>query len=733
MRVAFPLIAQRTHVAHVNFDMGDPLGIVKKSGGLRGIESCRAQSTFRIPRDRRLQPPIFAGFRSHLLVRTAFVAFPASSIAHFAHLRGARGRVDDASKAIRVGHRHGQFHSSETTMKNKPKLPKRSSSAALTPTQRPRSKGTQADASTQGASNSNAPKTVTLIFTKDIKFLGVGVDADQARYLVLEARKQGVIMRVGSLSVNAAAEFARLERAGVPLISSAAQNEFVNRAQQEADKTPTYRIVNTVGWHGSTFYFPDEAIPQPEAKVEFYPDQELAAIHSRFVCAGTRNGTAELLNLFRGNSRLITFTALSLVGPLFGIMPLEVPSLQVVGDPGSGKTAILVVASATWGWDDDGFGFGTSWATTLNALEVTLQGYHQTLGCFNETRLVPGDKRSRPQAILDAIMVAAEGTGKARYKEAKSRSFFTPIASSSNDTVVSMLRAVGRPFDAAYVDRLMDIPEPAGCGSFFENLHGREDLETFVVDLKKFAEANHGFLGRAYVRCLAKAIRHDPEELVAFIKARRDEYKRLARSIPAPSRNLARVHGKFATTYAAGCLGIRFRLLPLTGNELRHAILTCERDHVALVAREVGHDFNSGVSPQSPAPQPLTLTSPYEVLKDYVFGPRRKDFVDLRKPGALPPQGHAHATCPGYLGRHRGQDEVWLPDTLLEQLVGGRSAARAVKSELEVKGLIVVEGQGATKKYVVKRKIPGLGIVRVVALRLKPLPVAVPRKRPRSG
>ena len=345
-------------------------------------------------------------------------------------------------------------------MKIKPKLLKRSSSAAQTPTQGPRSKETQVHASTRTASNSNAPPPVAVVFTQDIRFLGVGVDSDQARYLVLQARKQGVIMRVGSLSVNAAAEYARLERAGVPLITSAAQTEFLNRAQREANQAPTYHVVTTTGWHGSTFYFPDEAVPQPEAKVEFYPDQELAGIYSRFVCAGTRDGTAELLSFFRGNSRLITFTALSLVGPLFGIMPLEVPSLQVVGDPGSGKTAILVVASAAWGWGDDGFGFGTSWATTLNALEVTLEGYHQTLACLNETRLVPGDKRSRPQAILDAIMLAAEGTGKARYKEAKSRSFFTPLASSSNDTVASMLRAIGKPFDAAYVDRLMDIPRP---------------------------------------------------------------------------------------------------------------------------------------------------------------------------------------------------------------------------------------------------------------------------------
>jgi hypothetical protein len=88
-------------------------------------------------------------------------------------------------------------------MKIKPKMPKRSSSTAQTPTRGPRSKDTQVGASTRGASNSNAPPPVAVVYTKDIKFLGVGVDSDEARYLVLQARKQGVIMRVGSLSVGA--------------------------------------------------------------------------------------------------------------------------------------------------------------------------------------------------------------------------------------------------------------------------------------------------------------------------------------------------------------------------------------------------------------------------------------------------------------------------------------------------------------------------------------------------
>jgi hypothetical protein len=41
------LIAHRAHLAHVNFDMGDPLGIVRKSGGLRSV--ARDNRRFRIP------------------------------------------------------------------------------------------------------------------------------------------------------------------------------------------------------------------------------------------------------------------------------------------------------------------------------------------------------------------------------------------------------------------------------------------------------------------------------------------------------------------------------------------------------------------------------------------------------------------------------------------------------------------------------------------------------------
>lgn len=73
-------VAHRAHVAHVTIDMGDPLGIARKSGRPRGIERCRTLSTFSYPTTNPVPGvaqicwgfPLFSNF----VVRTAIVTSP---------------------------------------------------------------------------------------------------------------------------------------------------------------------------------------------------------------------------------------------------------------------------------------------------------------------------------------------------------------------------------------------------------------------------------------------------------------------------------------------------------------------------------------------------------------------------------------------------------------------------------------------------------------------------------
>ena len=147
----------------------------------------------------------------------------------------------------------------------------------------------------------------TYPYTRRIKWLGVGTDEQQGRYLVLRIGEQRIVMRVGNLRGNQGRgdEPVRLERAGVPLIAGPAQSEFISRAQDEAGKAPTFRIVTKAGWDGPNFYFPDRVVPKRATQVEFYLDDSLSGIHRRYQRAGTRAGTNELLSLCRHNSRLL--------------------------------------------------------------------------------------------------------------------------------------------------------------------------------------------------------------------------------------------------------------------------------------------------------------------------------------------------------------------------------------------------------------------------------------------
>src|SRR5208283_357130 len=103
--------------------------------------------------------------------------------------------------------------------------------------------------------------------------------------------------------------------------------------------------------------------------------------------------------------------------------------------------------------------------------------------------------------------------------------------------------------------------------------------------------------GGAEVWHIAHARREERDEPVAFVKGRREQYQQAVAHLKAPGRKLLRVHGKFATIYAAGCAAIRFKIFPFTEAELLEAVMTCERDHIAFIAKELGGAYALGASP----------------------------------------------------------------------------------------------------------------------------------------
>lgn len=164
---------------------------------------------------------------------------------------------------------------------------------------------------------------------------------------------------------------------------------------------------------------------------------------------------------------------------------------------------------------------------------------------------------------------------------------------------------------------------------------------------------------------------------------RRGSYLEAARTqVGSPGRDLERVHQRFATGYATGCLAIRYEVFPYDRKELGRALLACERAHVDHVAQFVRAPSRA----RRPAP---AVVDPLERLRRYVRQNQSK-FVDLRDGLLDRRSGHDHDSCPGYVNRGSdGSVEMLFSNSLLLRLCGGHIELRRLKEELEESGRLI--------------------------------------------
>jgi hypothetical protein len=507
-------------------------------------------------------------------------------------------------------------------------------------------------------------------------------------------------------------EFRRLQRAGVVLLQYNARREFMERVEDEAGKEPTYQVATQPGLFGGKFHFPGDAVSKGVSGAEFYPDERHCDVYRKFHRAGTRQGWIKLCKLSRGNSRLLLGYALACAGPLCAAFGFEPPGVQFVGLPGTGKSTAAKIPSAMWGWDlTPGalLGFGSSWRTTPAALE-------NIAAACNHTFLFMDEMSKASLKAIESIMMIQQGQGMARYTEPQRQKWCEPLLSTSNKSVVAIMTKLGLAFDAAYVDRLMDIPSPTGGGSYFEHLHGFANLADYEERLRALAENNHGWAGRVLAGRFTRAHGADRDGLKSFVVAHRATYAKAAvADIKAKKRDLVRVHGRFATIYAAGCVGIRHRILPFTEAELLQANLACERDHVAFIDQELGIAAApakaTGVVP-APAVTRAHIQQPFQRLKKFM-NTYKNGFI--REDAPMLPLAEEPI---GYTGKHKGKEEFRLKNPVFESVAGGKAEGNLLKAQLHAMGLLSTEQRGAGVSFLVKRPIPGSNNrVRLVAIR----------------
>jgi Domain of unknown function (DUF927) len=544
-----------------------------------------------------------------------------------------------------------------------------------------------------------------------IEFLAVGASGDGDRFLKRRIGNHVDLIDVGKLISNPTTEYLRLQGAGLPLLRHDVRAKFIQQAEIEAGQDPTFLVARQPGLYRGRVCLPGDPMSEGQSDVEFYPEERHVPVYEKFLRAGNYAGWKELVQLSRGNSRLLFAYQLGFTGFVCAAFSLDPPGGLFSGPPGWGKSTACKIPSAIWGWDstlNTRLGFGFPWRTKVAALE------NYAAGC-NHTLLFLDEMSKASEGAVDAIMMVTHGHATARYTELTRQTWSVPLLTNSNKSLLATLLQLEFEFDAAYVDRLPDIPPPRDCACFFEDLHGSPDVAHYEARLRALAEKHHGWAGWYYGKQFERALSTDREELKAFVDGAREEYRRAAASITSSWRDLVRFHGRFATIYAAGCLAHRFEVLPLPRAELLAADLTCARDHVAFVEKEVRR-LRVPVSPARAQGVVVVRSTDKPIADAVVPGPtpfdRLRRFID---PNIISQRGERdkiRMTLRNgqlafvYIGERDGQIEYWLPNDLFAEVAGGAREASALKQELFARGLLVTTQRDKGVSYVVKRILP---------------------------
>ena len=432
--------------------------------------------------------------------------------------------------------------------------------------------------------------------TLNVEFLAVGTSAKRGNFLLVAKGKKNVVLSVRGLARQPLEELERMEVLNISFLVAKTRNVFLAEAQAASQMEPTFKVTTQIGWSDDVFVTPSgvyppqlpvKGMPKWWSRIQAHLDAKDEDVHSRFRRHGSALNSMEIFRFCKGNSRLMFAAAFSFVGPICKPFGLRAPGVQAVGDAASGKTVFGIVAGATWGGiPDSTIGFGSTWNGTPNGLEEYAPAHHQTLMVLDETSLMPTDEKGRVLLFGEALMRLMQGQGKKRLNASIER-WSSPLISTSNFSVYRLLDAKRREKYEAYVDRLIDIPAPDGSSSFFEERHGYKDDNAFGQHLFDSATQNFGHPSCAFLTRFTEELEQNRSGLTAVVAGHVAKYKAAAGGIVSPTRNVQRVRGYFATVYAAGCLAIRYKILPFTDAELLGAIMSCHRDHVIFVDAEV--------------------------------------------------------------------------------------------------------------------------------------------------
>ncbi|HDG1668292.1 TPA: DUF927 domain-containing protein [Kluyvera ascorbata] len=373
-----------------------------------------------------------------------------------------------------------------------------------------------------------------------LNVVGVGIDDNRTRYLVLRWRalgaKEETTQAIPLADIGEREGWRTLKAGGLYVTTkSGLRATLADWLQSQAHKGEIWRIAQATGWQCGAYLMPDgDIIGTPEMPVLFNGRSSAASGY-------TTSGTAEswrdcVANLANGNYSMMTGVAASLAAPLIGLAGADGFGIHFYEQSSAGKTTTANVAASLYGNPD----------------VLRLTWYGTALGLANEAAahndaLMPLDEIGQgadPVEVYKSAYALFNGTGKLQgAKEGGNRELkrWRTVAISTGEVdLETFIAGAGRKAKAGQLVRLLNIPL---CKAV--RFHSHESGKHHADALKDAYQSHHGAAGRAWVQWLAD---HQQEA----VKAVREAEARWRGIIPTDyGEQVHRVGARFAILEAA--------------------------------------------------------------------------------------------------------------------------------------------------------------------------------------
>ena len=433
--------------------------------------------------------------------------------------------------------------------------------------------------------------------------------SDGTYYKIVGVLKPGgisseAILSQETLAAGERAVLAALGRAGLDVPVERRRRNAITQAIDVPTSADTVEIHSRVGWcqsekaEGAHVYITPLRVFGGQKGIRL--NHERLAGNHHFAEAGTLPEWIKHVAIPAGGNRLLVFgLALTFVGPILRLLGGESFGVQLYGSTSSGKSIAAILFGSVWGGGGH-LGFGQSWLTTDNALDLTAFAHNDAFLVFDETLLAEG----RGDLISRSAYRLVNGMDKARATERTKRGDWRIVfLSTSEYPLAELTKQAGARLHGGQAVRLIDIRADGGGGmGIFEDLHGASDPAVFADRIKANAEQYYGTASQRFLKHLVAEVAENEQDLVAWLRGRASLYLEKAEKLRGNSGPTMRVANHFASVFAAGCLASRYKVLPFEPADIGRAVIRAHE--LAEVGRlkalshpkPIGADLVSGIA-----------------------------------------------------------------------------------------------------------------------------------------